>query len=220
MLALASAEAAVVAMTSLPLPTTSYVRLEPTLTVHDGEASGDLTARGVLVYRGLAFPDVDPKRAVSAIGIEVSAQAVAFTQLSGVQFSWGTVGAGLSLELPRHGDGLTAGPAVFAQVTAMSTLELGLLARSYFELAGNRASAVVTRIEPDVVVTLPHGFQLSSDGEIDVDWLARTATVPVSVQVGHQLGSRVLLQIGPEVEVAGPTRGDVIIDLEIDFLAT
>lgn len=212
--------------TSLPFPKQSYLRLEPSYTFDDG--GGQLFARGVLIYRGFAIPRVDADRFVSAVGVDLSVDHIDgisdldLTQLSGLVFGWGVVGIGVAAELPTAtaGDRATAlGPALIAQYTALPHVELALLARTFFGVAGSTQSALVTRLEPAIVFALPGQFQLSSDGEIDIDWLAREVTLPINCELAHPLGDHVVVTLGPEVVVAGRERGSVKLDLRIDLLA-
>ena len=100
-------------------------------------------------------------------------------------------------------------------------MELSILARSFFSLTtdSDRSTALFTKLQPGVVVSLPDGFLLSTDGEIEIDWLAHTAVVPVNLEVAHVFGEHLVIQVGPEIDVAGPDRGDVRVDLRIDYIA-
>ena len=194
-----------------PVPNASYVRVEPSYTWPGGE---ELALRGLFVAHG--------ERVASAFGVDVAADrdgisGLALTQLSGVAHDWGVIGAGVSVALPTtSGDPVRVGPAWFIQSSTLP-IELSALARTYFAVSSGRGDAFVTRLEPSASVTLPGEFVLSSDGEIDIAWLAGAARVPVNLELAHPLGAHVVIRGGPEVVVAGRDRGAVKLDLQIDI---
>ncbi len=224
-----------------PLPKQSYLRLEPSYTfVRGGGSSSELHARGLLVYRGLFVPGLDPEKTVTGVVADLALQheststlhATGVTDLelnyvSGITLAEGTFGGGLAVLVPTatssaFGTGkVELGPACFGQVVAIPHVELSILARAFFSLTtdSDRSTAFFTKLQPGVVVSLPSGYLLSSDGEIEIDWLAHSATVPVNLEVAHLLGDHVWIQVGPEIDVAGPDRGDVKIDVRIDYIA-
>jgi hypothetical protein len=215
LLGTAAASADDVATTTLPLPKQSYLRLEPTYTFDGGGSAAELAVRGVLVYPGWFLPQPDATRVISAVGVDLAFPPgdVSLTQLSGVVFDGGIVGTGITIALPTHGGRFGIGPAWFGQITTPA-LDLALLARTFFA-----TDALATRFEPAVVVHLPRQFALSSDGEIDVDWLARSYTLPLNLEVVRPLGEHVVIQLGPQVVIAGRDRGAVTLDLKIDVVA-
>jgi hypothetical protein len=224
-----------------PLPKQSYVRLEPSYGfLGSGGRSSELHARGLLVYRGLFVPGLDPDRTVSGVVADLgilhestsTLHATGLTDLelnyvSGIRLDDGAFGGGVAVLVPTatvsaFGNGTVGvGPACFGQLTAISHLELSILARSFFSVTGSssRSTEFFTKLQPSAVVSLPDGYLLSSDGEIEIDWLAHSATVPVNLEIAHLLGDHVLLQVGPEIEVAGRERGAVRVDVRIDYLA-
>jgi hypothetical protein len=220
----------------LPLPRQSYVRFDPSLTwFDDGGHAAELDLRGVLAYRGWLVPALDAERVSSALGVDLALHHeraatglgdLELTQLSGVTFGWGTVGAGLVLGLPtatndRFGSGAARlGPAWFFQAAPTSQLDVSLLARTFVAFAGAAATeaALETKLEPGIVVTLARSLFLSTDAEIEINWLAHTGRFPINLELGVQLGSHLLIQIGPGLDVAGRERGSVTIDMRIDWI--
>ena len=222
-----------------PLPNRSYVRFEPSYLRGDGTSTAELESRGIVVYRGGWLPGVDAERLMSGLAVDwtldrtVDARGakmglgdLGLTEVTGVELSWGAAGGGLAMSAPTatesaFGRGrFQLGPAGFVQVTALPALTLSVLVEDYFApaAASTGVEALRTRIEPGFVVTFPHDWLLSSDGEIDLDWLAHDYTVPVNVEIGCTLGSHVTVQAGPEVEVIGAQRGALKLDVRIDLI--
>jgi hypothetical protein len=225
------------AESTAPLPADSYMRVEPSYTITENGSASQLLGRGVLVYRGMLIPGFRADRMVSAFIAEAALEHersarsdaigladVELAHLSGIKLGENVVGMGIAVVLPTAtssafgGDRFRIGPAWFGQIE-VGDFELSLLARTGFAVTGgDRAAALTTRLEPTVTVTLRKGWYLSSDGEIDVTWLADSAVVPVNMEIGYTIGDRVLIQLGPELVVAGAGRGDLKIDFRIDVL--
>jgi hypothetical protein len=223
-----------------PLPAKSYVRLEPSYTfIEDGGHSSELEGRVLIVYRGWLIPELEPESIVSGLRVDLPLQHeatpkteatglgdLALLQLSGVEMSWGDVGAGLAAVLPTAtndnfgADATQLGPAWFVYVKAIPHFEVSVLMRTFFAVAGtgSQSSTFYSKIKPALVLKLPHAFQLTSDGEAEVDWLADSGSLPVNLHVVHMLGSRVVVQLGPQVETIGSSRGNVTLDLRIDYV--
>jgi hypothetical protein len=137
------------------------------------------------------------------------------------------VGAGLAVSVPSAtvaafgSHAFEIGPAWFAQTSALPRLDISMLIRTYFAVAGDvdAASVLSTKLEPGVVVALPRGLLLSCNPEIEIAWLARTYDVPVNLRLGHAIGDHVVVTAGPELAIAGRDRGDLAFDLQIDYVA-
>jgi hypothetical protein len=226
--------------TKVPLPARSYVRLEPEYTmVASGGNTSELLARGLLVYHGWLLPGLGPEDAASALRIDLPLQRsdtptgratglgkVELLQLSGTSFGWGSIGSGLAMVLPTAtssvlgSDDVQLGPAFYGDLRSIPHLPLSLVMRSLFALgsASSRSAAFETKLQPNVSVELRDDISLSSNGEIEIDWLAHTATVPVNLRVGYSFSRHWYVEAGPEVVVSGSSRGDVTFDLEVDYL--
>jgi hypothetical protein len=221
-----------------PLPRTSYLRLEPSYTiVAGGGSASELHVRAVFVARG---DEIDQGRDVRVWGVGVdqslheeatrTAHASGFGDL-GLTLLFGSgsrrklLGVGIAVELPvattpTFGSGtFRIGPAWFAQTSALPRFDLSILVRTYFAAghAVDRAAAFSTKLEPGIAVSLAEGFQLLSNGEIEIDWLASNSTVPIDVQLGRRFGKHVFVAFGPQFDIVGRDRGNVRFELQIDF---
>lgn len=220
--------------TTRPLPKHSYLRLEPSYTAPEaGGSSSELQGRGVVVYRGLLIPWIDPEHIDSGLRVDLGLEHdgsstgldnLEVNQISGVTAAWGVIGTGLVLVLPTAtsekfgSDSVQIGPAIFAKVHAIPHLELSLLARGFFTVAGSTSAtgAFAVKLRPTIAYHLPAHLVVSSDGEIELDWLADSSKVPVNLIVGRGFGSHAVVSAGPELEVAGRDRGDLTILLRLD----
>lgn len=75
-----------------------------------------------------------------------------------------------------------------------------------------------TELKPSVMVKLPADFFVSSAGEITLVRMIESATVPVNLKLGHTFGDPLVIAVGPSVVVEGPSRGDVTIEVQLNYL--
>src|SRR5262249_12887059 len=201
-----------------PLPRDSYVRLEPAYTAGDRGRQSTLHGRIVLVYRGLLVPELGAVHFATGLRADLTLRhenttgmgTLELLQVSGALFDWGAIGSGLAAVVPTAtigADVTQLGPAVFGQVIAIPHFELSLLVRALFGIEMDRSNALTMRLRPVVALKLPERFALSSDGEMQIDLLADAYKVPVNLNIARRLGN-VVLQVGPELVVAGSDRGD------------
>ena len=143
-----------------------------------------------------------------------------------IRTKWALVGGGFAISVPTatervFGSGVARiGPAWFLQSSVVPHLVLSMLMRCYFATAAadDGSAALLTKIEPGVAVKLPDRFLLSSTSKIEVNWLASHARFPLNLQVGHPFGTNAVVSVGSEVDVAGRQRGDVKLELMLDFV--
>ena len=213
----------------IPVPPHSYVRLEPSYTMLSGGGSASaLLARGLFVFDG-------PDGVASALRLDLSLERVhsttglgdaELTELSGAVFGWGSIGAGLALIVPTAtsaelgGGDLRIGPAFYVYVGAIQRAQASLVVRSPFAMGrgSTRSPAIESQIEPIISVSVTDELCIVSSGQITVDWLAGTVNVPVNLRVGRSYGRHWYVELGPEVVISGPSRGDLTLDLEVDYL--
>jgi hypothetical protein len=209
----------------LPLPTESYAGVELDETDF-GEA--ELRLRALLVYRGWFAPSLGPDSAVSGLRIELPFQHRGDTTglgdtnllaITGLGGSRGGAGIGVAAVLPTAaptslGDGtLGLGPALWAQVTATSWLDLGVLVRGLLPMTGHAPAQL--KLKPAVVVTLTDVLFVTSDAEMTI--AGSFHSIPVNLHAGARIGSHVQITFGPDLVVAGTDRGALTLDLEIDW---
>jgi hypothetical protein len=226
-------------VSTVPLPRTSYLRLEPSYTfMADGGHESELHMRVFVTDRGdepgnhsremvwsIAF-DLDVDREVTPTMHAAGLDDLEITPLWGIRTKWGLVGGGLAISVPTAtdralGSGVArVGPAWFLQSSVVPHLVLSMLMRCYFATAAadDGSAALLTKIEPGIAVKLPDRFLLSSTSKIEVNWLASRARFPLDLQVGHQFGRRAVISLGSEVDVAGRERGDVKLELMLDYV--
>jgi hypothetical protein len=140
-------------------------------------------------------------------------------QASGIVRSWGSFGAGVAMALPTAtnsafgANDIQVGPAMFGYLSAIPSMSLVM--RTLF--ATGSSPPLVTVLEPVVTVELSDTFALTSNGQIAIDWFAKAARVPVNLRAGASVSERWYVEAGPEIVVAGPGRGELTLDLEVDY---
>lgn len=219
-----------------PLPQASYVRLDSSYTFDAaGGGETELLARGLVDFHGWLLPGLGPADAVSGLRIDVPIERIAtptahafgigklaLAQLSGMLYSWGSVGAGVTMELPTATNSafgasdVQVGPAMYGYLSSIPHVPISLLVRTLF--ATGQSPPIGTALEPIVTVTLSGAFALMSDAQIDIDWLAHEASVPVNLRAGYTFTQHWYIESGPQLMLTGSSRGEVTLDLEVDYL--
>jgi hypothetical protein len=203
----------------------------------DGGSSSELLARGVLVYRGWLLPGLGPETMASGVRVDLRLERLAtpqahavglgkleVLQLSGASFHWGGIGSGVATALPTAtsslfgSDDVQIGPACYAFLAAIRHVPSSLIVRTMF--ATGDSPAIETALEPSVAVELTDAVSLSSNGIIEIDWHAHDARVPINLHVGYAFTDHWYVEAGPQLVVAGSSRGDATIDFEVDYLGS
>jgi hypothetical protein len=140
-------------------------------------------------------------------------------------FAWGgLVGLGLDALLPTSTNPaldtqeFELGPSIAAMLTRVRHLQIGVLARFYFSVAGTTPDLAYTLVQPIITYHLPKAFFFKTDGIMNFDFKkAPYATVPVNLHLGHAFSDHLVISAIVEGVTTGSGVGDVTIKLNINY---
>jgi hypothetical protein len=217
----------------------NLLRLQPSYRwLNDGNST-DLLVRLRLRYHGVILPGLDLPPFFSLLRVDFRLRSLNRSKASAggladmdlidlvtCQAGWGVIGFGLAAVLPTATDGALGagvfqlGPAAGLLVERLHPLALDLLVRSFSTVAARHGRETVTEtlIRPGVAVSLPTATTVRVQSESVIDWENGGRTrVSIETLVGHAFTKHLALELGGEVIVAGPTRGDGRVLLRVDF---
>jgi hypothetical protein len=223
-----------------PFSLTNTLQVEPRyIEIESGGNATQLKVQLGIVYKSLFIPGVKVGDTYSFARLEIYAKSLNkldSPNVVGLQdwqllflgvkpFAWGAlVGLGLDALLPTATNPaldtqeLELGPAVGAMLTRVRHLQIGVLARFYFSVAGTTADLAYTLVQPIITYHLPKAFFFKTDGIMNFDFKkAPWATVPVNLHLGHAFSDHMVVSAVVEGVTTGSGVGDVTIKLNLNY---
>ena len=111
------------------------------------------------------------------------------------------------------------GPAVAARLESLPAFKVAVLVQTLYSVAGSSQSpelAYVT-VQPFITLLLPAALFLSSDATMNFYWEGGQSTVPVNLGFGRAFGERFVGSVRGRYTVADADRGDVNIEVVLNF---
>lgn len=235
-----AAEETPVEMATDPFALINTLQIEPRYT--DIRAGGGASQLLMLVgsaYPGVLVPGARFKDFYSIARLEMYGESLkqpSGTVVVGLQdwkallltmkpFAWGaTLGLGVDAILPTATDpALDAqefqlGPACGAMVTHVRHLQIGVLARFFFSVAGSTPHLAYTLVQPIITYHLPKNFFFKTDGIMNFDFRKPPyATVPVNLHLGYGVQDNVLISAVLEGVTVGSGQGNVTVKLNLNY---
>ncbi len=142
--------------------------------------------------------------------------------------SWGLLGAGPGLVIPTvtpaaiSGGKWCAGLTAVALNTKTKGTQFGVLAQQFFSFAGNdtRAKRNFMLFQPIFNKILGNGYFMGVSPIITFDWENNTSTIPLNVSLGKAFAKNLSAFIAPQYVISGPTKGDFILQFQINAMFT
>lgn len=160
--------------------------------------------------------------ALNATGLSdvILLDLVAFKQ------SWGLLGAGPGLVIPTvtpvaiSGGKWCTGITAVALNTKTKGLQFGVLAQQFFSFAGSdtKAKRNFMLFQPIFNKVLGNGYFMGVSPIITFDWENNTSTIPLNVSFGKAFAKNLSAFIAPQYVVSGPTKGDFILQFQINAM--
>jgi hypothetical protein len=225
-----------------PIALANTLQLEPRfIVIASGGNATQLLLRLGVAYQALFIPGVKVGDVYSYARLDMfgealntpSSPAVVGLQswqalLLGIKpFAWGAqVGLGVDALLPTatnpalDAQEFELGPSVAAQITRVKHLQLAVLARFFFSVAGASPDLAYVLVQPIVSYHLPKAFFLKTDGIMNFDFRnSPHATVPVNLGFGRAVTTRLSLALTVEGVTVGSGQGNVTVRLNLSYFA-
>lgn len=160
--------------------------------------------------------------ALNATGLSdlIVLDLVAFKQ------SWGLLGAGPGLVIPTvtpaaiSGGKWCTGLTAVALNTKTKGVQFGVLAQQFFSFAGSvaRTKRNFMLFQPIFNKVLGQGYFMGVSPIITFDWENNTTTIPLNVSFGKAFAKNLSAFVAPQYIVSGPTKGDFILQFQINAM--
>lgn len=223
-----------------PLPTQTQLAFKPAYTFPNGDNryKAELLFEPTLPYRAFFVPGFQVAGFWSIARLQLTAESLqdesgpasglsdlTLTDIVAHRFGPINVALGFATVFPMAtnpalGQGKwQIGPAAALRVEGLWHLKVAVLVQQFYSVAGSSQSpdvAYVT-VQPFVTVHLPAALFLSSDATMNFYEKGGRSTLPVNLGFGHAFGSQFVGSLVGWYTVADADRGDVEVQIVLDF---